>query len=132
MGSWNSLLFPRHLIVRCWTGVAYSHHNSTYLKVASDVLGYYNYLVELFSVVTHHNNSTVQYPLFLLSADVNEERDWVLMSASFDPRWRVQNALCIILRLHKRHRHKSGIVCLYGSSSCVFCSQTFQSDTLNE
>ena len=52
------------------------------------------------------------------------------MSASFDPRWRVQNALCIILRLHKRHRHKSGIVCLYGSSSYVFCFQTFQSDTL--
>lgn len=74
----------------------------------------------------------VQYPLSppLSSADVNEARDWVLMSASFDPKWRIQSDLCTVLHLHKRHHHKSGIVCLYGSSYYVLCFQNFQSGTL--
>lgn len=69
----------------------------------------------------------VQYPLSppLSSADVNEARDWVLMSASFDPKWRIQSDLCTVLHLRKRHHHKSGIVCLYGSSYYVLCFQIF-------
>lgn len=80
------------------------------------------------SPLPKHQSSSNQSPTVF--AAVNEASDWVLMSASFDPIWRVRNDLCTILPPHKLHRHKQGIVCSYRSSCHVLCFQTVRSDAL--